>query len=331
MLCSVSNGVKQGGVLSPILFTVYIDELLTRLSNARLGCHVGNIFCGALGYADDITLLAPTLSSLKSMLSICQKFAQSYDVLFNSSKSKLLYFGQSYSRPIVSPIEFNRAVIELVNNEKHLGNVIGQKCIKHQLQESIHAFNAKVNMVKSHFHHIDSDGLYQIFKTYCMPLYGSQLWDYDNQFIDKFYIAWRKAIRKLFDLPNMTHCNLLPYICDDVAPNMQLYRRVISFVKGLSISRNVLSSICYRLAINGSNSAVSNTISILSSLWSVPRSSVCHINRNIYPRTSDSNLAGCSSVIRDLLYMKHINSYYPHTCIFNNVEIQFIIDTLCTE
>ena len=30
-LCTISNGVKQGGVLSPILFTIYVDELLTRL------------------------------------------------------------------------------------------------------------------------------------------------------------------------------------------------------------------------------------------------------------------------------------------------------------
>ncbi len=53
VLCSVSNGVKQGGVLSPILFTVYVDELLRILENARLGCHIGHIFGGAVGYADD--------------------------------------------------------------------------------------------------------------------------------------------------------------------------------------------------------------------------------------------------------------------------------------
>ena len=52
----VSNGVKQGGVLSPILFCIYIDNLLMSLKNNDIGCHVGSHFCGAFGYADDIML-----------------------------------------------------------------------------------------------------------------------------------------------------------------------------------------------------------------------------------------------------------------------------------
>ena len=42
---SLSKGVKQGGVLSPILFTLYIDKLLIRLKHAHIGCHMNNIFC----------------------------------------------------------------------------------------------------------------------------------------------------------------------------------------------------------------------------------------------------------------------------------------------
>ena len=44
----VSNGVKQGGVISPILFCVYIDELLVKLENSGVGCYMGRRFCGAL-------------------------------------------------------------------------------------------------------------------------------------------------------------------------------------------------------------------------------------------------------------------------------------------
>ena len=55
---NVSNEVKQGKVLSPILFAIYTDGLLKRLEETGVGCHMGSRFTGALAYADDITLLA---------------------------------------------------------------------------------------------------------------------------------------------------------------------------------------------------------------------------------------------------------------------------------
>ena len=68
---STENGVKQGGVLSPILFIIYFDELLKKLEANKVGCHIGNTFIGALGYADDVTLLAPSVNALESMIKTC--------------------------------------------------------------------------------------------------------------------------------------------------------------------------------------------------------------------------------------------------------------------
>ena len=66
-------GVCQGGVLSPILFTPYIDDLLKELSHSNVRCYWENIFVGALAYADDLTLLAPSPSALRKLLAICKK------------------------------------------------------------------------------------------------------------------------------------------------------------------------------------------------------------------------------------------------------------------
>jgi len=61
----------------------------------------------------------------------------------------------------------------------------------HQIQDGLSAFTGKINMAKSHFSHVEfDDSLYQIFKIYCMPLYGSQLWDYDNTNIDMFVLCY---------------------------------------------------------------------------------------------------------------------------------------------
>ena len=57
---NISNGVKQGGVISPLLFSIYIDNLFLELRNCGLGCHIGLRYAGAFGYADHIALIAPS-------------------------------------------------------------------------------------------------------------------------------------------------------------------------------------------------------------------------------------------------------------------------------
>ena len=64
---SVGNGVKQGGVLSPVLFTVYLDGLIDPLKKKGLGCHFNGPFVGCFIYADDITSLARSRDALNNM------------------------------------------------------------------------------------------------------------------------------------------------------------------------------------------------------------------------------------------------------------------------
>ena len=84
----VSNGVRQGGVLSPILFTVYLDELLQWLTALGIGCHVGHHYVGSTCYADDITLLAPSPSALRVLLRECELFASEHNLKFNAAKTQ---------------------------------------------------------------------------------------------------------------------------------------------------------------------------------------------------------------------------------------------------
>ena len=69
--CSISsqftacNGIKQGAILSPVLFSVYMDGLFEKLEKSGVGCHMGNHYTGGIGCADDLTLLTPTRSGLK--------------------------------------------------------------------------------------------------------------------------------------------------------------------------------------------------------------------------------------------------------------------------
>ena len=129
----VKNGVRQGAILSPSLFCVYLDTLLAKLRESGVGCHLGGSYFGAFGYADDVTLLAPTRQGLQVMLDICEEFSSSHSMLFSTdpvpakSKTKCLFFSRKRSSEQVMNVTLNGDTLPWVTTAKHLGNQLSSK------------------------------------------------------------------------------------------------------------------------------------------------------------------------------------------------------------
>ena len=70
----IKNGTRQGAVASPVLWAVYVNNLLVELRQERLGCFVSGIYMGAFMYVDDLALLAPTRSVLAEMLKVVENY-----------------------------------------------------------------------------------------------------------------------------------------------------------------------------------------------------------------------------------------------------------------
>ena len=62
---SLTAGVRQGGVLSPMLFACYVDDMLKKLNNSGLGCHINQVCYNAIMYADDILLMSISVCDTK--------------------------------------------------------------------------------------------------------------------------------------------------------------------------------------------------------------------------------------------------------------------------
>jgi Reverse transcriptase (RNA-dependent DNA polymerase) len=67
---SVSNGTRQGSILSPLIFTHYIHGVLQGIVKSHFGCNIGGVFVNILAYADDMVLLAPSWAGLQHLINI---------------------------------------------------------------------------------------------------------------------------------------------------------------------------------------------------------------------------------------------------------------------
>ena len=330
---SVSNGVKQGGVLSPILFSIYVDELLTRLKQSGVGCHIGHIFVGSLAYADDISLLSPTRQGLYKMLNICKSFSTEYDVLFNPNKSKLLLFDNESCTS--ENVPFCDAEITAEKYETHLGNIIGPRINNEDIKKLVNDFYSRFNILYSMFNHVPINVKYFLFKTYCMPLYGSQLWDFSSNNVNSFYVAWRKCIRRLLQISNLTHNNLLNVLCDDLPVDTQLHKRFLRFAHGIFCSSNSCVNICGRVSINGSGSDFCKSLNFISYKYKI-----CKYDLSNSISSISSSVENYVNVHSDWNVLQSANNIFDFICMREELirnrkfedakNVNLIINHLCT-
>ena len=59
--------------MSPICFVIFINQLLERVKSLNVGCYISTVCCSIFLYADDILLVAPTVSGLQALLKACDR------------------------------------------------------------------------------------------------------------------------------------------------------------------------------------------------------------------------------------------------------------------
>jgi len=94
----VNSGVRQGGILSLILFNMYVDCILSEFKNKGLGCCVHKIYVGCIKNADDLQMLSSSIIDLQVILNVTGKIGCEIGLIFNCAKSKCIVIGREEIR-----------------------------------------------------------------------------------------------------------------------------------------------------------------------------------------------------------------------------------------
>ena len=185
----IRNGTRQGSIASPVLWSVYCDLLIKELRGLGVGCYVAGVFMGAAAYADDLVLIAPTRHAMQQMLSVCEDYAQRYNICFSTdvnpakSKTKCIFVvgnARNMRKPV--PLRLCGQDLPWVESATHLGHELHQSgTMEHDAKVARARYIDQTVEVRQAFSFASPVEVLRALQVYCTSYYGSMLWDFlDN-------------------------------------------------------------------------------------------------------------------------------------------------------
>ena len=166
---SILAGVRQGGILSPNFYCIYVDDLVSLLSETGIGCHIRDVFLSVLLYADDMALVSPSVKGLQRLLSICEIFCQDWDICLNSKKSKCMAFGKKRSG--LFPLQLDGKQLEWVESWSYLGvTLLSGKLFSCSIRDKISKFYKSANAILRIDGRSDELVMLRLLETHCTPI-----------------------------------------------------------------------------------------------------------------------------------------------------------------
>ena len=200
-----SNGVKQGGILSPYLFCFYYDGLSHALNELDIGCKL-NSTINHIFYADDIVLTAPTRRGLQKLISECEAFSEPHSIQFNIKKSKYMVIrAKNFENFDFGEVTLRNAVLEKVSTFKYLGHVITDDCNDDSdIMRHCRYLYATGNSIIRKFWYCSIPVKLKLFRVYCGNVYTGHLWyNYKSNSHRKVTTAYNAILRRLLNIPRV--------------------------------------------------------------------------------------------------------------------------------
>jgi len=169
-------------------------------------------------------------------------------------------------------------------------------------------------MFRADFGHLQSYLQCKLFNQYCCSFYGSPLWLLSSRYVSALCVAWRKALRKIWRLHPMTHCDIVALISNSLPLEISLQSRFCNFRNTIfKHGSSLLKSVANEALCNPSSVFCNNFIELKDSRKTWHDSLPVHVKSNV-------------SVLRDMI---DVRDGIVECAIFNDTDVLDIINDIC--
>jgi Reverse transcriptase (RNA-dependent DNA polymerase) len=247
------SGVRQGGNLSPALFSVFVNELLNILKDSKLGCYVKGVCTNSFMYADDIILLTISLDHMRKIVDICTHFFDNHDLGINVSKCKFLRIGLRHKIKC-SNIKSGTDYISVAAEIKYLGVVIVSAkefrcCYSENRKKFFRSFNCMYGRISK----ADPSVILSLLNAQCVPtlLYGAEVAHLTKYEQSRLVSAYDRAFMKIFSTWDLITVRLCQYYAGMLPLNYQIDYSKCKFALRFALNESIDN--CHRDIISSNS------------------------------------------------------------------------------
>lgn len=242
-------GVRQGGVLSPYFFAIFIDDIVLAVNRTNVGCYISGKCVSIILYADDIILIAPSVEGLQKLLTVCEKALVAIDMQINVNKSKCLRFGARYNCSCAAITLLNGDQVQWTDSCRYLGvyfvSAQSFRCSFHEARASFYrACNGIFGKVCKY---ASEDVALSLVSSKCLPilLYATEACPLLSRDIASISFAVTRVLMKIFHTRSSDVINECCAMFGMVTVEQQIHRRKVRFLQKFIDSEN---SVCTMFA-----------------------------------------------------------------------------------
>ena len=223
-----TSGVRQGDVLSPTLFALFVNDLAIDIKDMHLGVPMANEDVSILLYADDIVILAENEENLQCMISYMQMWCNQWRLKINYSKTNIMHFRNRRKSRTSFIFKYDGVPLEVVDSYKYLGIYFNEylsfsKNANILAESSGRALGGIIGKFKN-MKNLTYDIFLKLFQTGVIPImdYCAGVWGFnDNNALD---VIQNRAMRYFLGVNKFTPTHAL---YGDLGWFMPKYRRWI--------------------------------------------------------------------------------------------------------